>query len=94
MCTTFLTAMMLLIVAKRLKAAQNSQMYGNDVSVPGLPPVAMLLIFIGVMTILVIMAKLNFFNQTLVFAVVTCLLLFTYMLKLTLFASRWPVLLR
>jgi hypothetical protein len=85
--------MMLLIVAKRLKAAQKSRMYGNDVSMPGLPPVAMLLIFVGVMTILVIMAKLKFVNETLVFAVVTCLLLFTYMLKLTLFASRRPVLL-
>lgn len=92
MCT-FLTAMMLLVVAKRLKAQQKARMYGDDKSVPGLPPFAMLLIFGVVMGVIVILAKLKFINETLVFAVVTCILLFIYMLKLTLFETRRPVLL-
>ena len=92
MCT-FLTGMMLLIVAKRLKAAQKSRLYQEDVTMPGLPPVAMFALFIAVMTIIIVMAKLKFVNETLVFAVVTCVLLFIYMLKLTLFDTRRPVLL-
>jgi uncharacterized membrane protein len=92
MCT-FLTAMMLLIVAKRLKAAQKSRMYQGEISMPGLPPVAMFAIFAGIMIIIVVMAKFKFVNETLVFAVVTCVLLFIYMLKLTLFDNRRPVLL-
>jgi uncharacterized membrane protein YhaH (DUF805 family) len=92
MCT-FLSAMMLLIVAKRLKAAQKSRMYQESSSMPGLPPLAMLAIFVGVMSIIIVMANLKFVNETLVFAVVTCVLLFIYMLKLTLFDNRRPVLL-
>ena len=90
--TTFLTAMMLLIVAKRLKASQKSRVYG-DVQMPGLPPAAMAVIFAGVMIIIIVLAKLKFVNETLVFAVVICILLFIYMLKLTLFDNRRPVLL-
>lgn len=93
MCT-FMSAMMLLIVAKRLKSAQKLRAYNqDDAYMPGLPPVAMLSIYVGIMTIVVVMAKLKFVNETLVFAVVTCLLLFIYMLKLTLFDTRRPVLL-
>lgn len=92
MCT-FMTAMMLLIIAKRLKAQQKARMYGEDQSIPGLPPCAMLIIFGVVMGVIVTLAKLKFINETLVFAVVTCILLFIYMLKLTLFESRRPVLL-
>ena len=85
---------MLLIVAKRLKAAQKSRQYetrGNKL--PGLPPLAMLAIFCGIMVIILAMAQLKFVNETLVFAVVTCVLLFIYMLKLTLFDQRKPLLL-
>ena len=102
MCT-FMAAMMLLIVAKRLKASQKQrnsyQFYESDTeipptSMPGLPPVAMFAIFLSVMIIIVVLAEMKFVNETLVFAVVTCVLLFIYMLKLTLFASRRkPVLL-
>jgi uncharacterized membrane protein YhaH (DUF805 family) len=92
MCT-FLTAMMLLIIAKRLKAQQKARMYGEDQSMPGLPPCAMAIIFFVVMIVIVTLAVLKFINETLVFAVVTCILLFIYMLKLTLFENRRPVLL-
>jgi hypothetical protein len=101
MCS-FMAAMMLLIVAKRLKVSQKQrltyQYYENDTevpasSMPGLPPVAMLAIFVSVMIIIIVLAEMKFVNETLVFAVVTCVLLFIYMLKLTLFASRKPVLL-
>lgn len=75
------------------------QYYENDTeapsssSMPGLPPVAMLAIFVSIMIIIIVLAEMKFVNETLVFAVVTCVLLFIYMLKLTLFARRKPVLL-
>lgn len=93
MCT-FLTAMMLLIIAKRLKAQQKARMYGEDqLPMPGLPPIAMAIIFFVIMTVIAVLSALKFINETLVFAVVTCILLFIYMLKLTLFENRRPVLL-
>lgn len=86
----FMAAMMLLVFAKRVKAYEKASLYGDelDVAHPGLPPMAMVLLFILIMTIIVGLATLKFVNQTLVFAVVTCVLLFIYMLKLTLFESR------
>lgn len=89
----FMTAMMLLIIAKRLKAQQKARMYGDDHPIPGLPPFAMAIIFIVIMCVIITLAKVKFINETLVFAVVTCILLFIYMLKLTLFESRRPTLL-
>ena len=44
-----------------------------------------------VFTVIIVLAALKFVNETLVFAVVTCVLLFIYMLKLTLFESRKQV---
>lgn len=97
-----MAAMMLLIVAKRLRVSYKQrlsyQCHENDTeilpsSMPGLPPVAMLAIFLSIMIIIIVLAEMKFVNETLVFAVVTCVLLFIYMLKLTLFASRKPVLL-
>jgi UDP-N-acetylmuramyl pentapeptide phosphotransferase/UDP-N-acetylglucosamine-1-phosphate transferase len=92
MCT-FMTAMLLLIVAKRLKATQKSRLYGENPQMPGLPPMAMAIIFLTIMIIIIAMAKFKFVSETLLFAVVTCILLFIYMLKLTLFDHRRPVLL-
>lgn len=86
-------AMMLLIVAKRLKAQQKARMYGEDQPMPGLPPFAMAIIFCLILAVITALGKLKFINETLVFAVVTCILLFIYMLKLTLFENRRPVLL-
>jgi hypothetical protein len=60
---------------------------------PGLPPFAMVILFFVIMGVIITFAKLHFINETLVFAVVTCILLFIYMLKLTLFETRRPVLL-
>jgi hypothetical protein len=92
MCT-FLTGMMVLIVAKRLKAQHKARIYGDFEPMPGLPPFAMAVIFLVTITAVVILAKFKFVNETLVFAVATCILLFIYMLKLTLFESRRPVIL-
>jgi hypothetical protein len=89
----FMTAMLLLIIAKRLKAQQKARSYGDDHPVPGLPPCAMAIIFFVIMGVIVTLARVRFINETLVFAVVTCVLLFIYMLKLTLFESRRPILL-
>jgi uncharacterized membrane protein YhaH (DUF805 family) len=88
-----MTAMTLLIVAKRLKAQQKARIYGDDQPMPGLPPFAMAIIFFVMLVMIITLAKLKFINETLVFAVVTCVLLFIYMLKLTLFENRRPVLL-
>ncbi len=68
-------------------------MYGEELSMPGLPPYAMAIIFFAIVAVILSLAKLKFINETLVFAVVTCILLFIYMLKLTLFENRRPVLL-
>ena len=90
---TFLSGLMLLIVAKRLKAQRKSRLYGDDEPLPGLPPFGMAIVFGVTMAVIVTLAKLRFVNETLVFAVVTCIVLFIYMLKLTLFENRRPVLL-
>jgi hypothetical protein len=94
MMCVFMAAMMMLAVAKRLKAAQKRRSYGQeDLPLPGLPPVSMLMIYFGILIIITVLATLRFVNETLVFAVVLCILLFIYMLKLTLFDNRRPVLL-
>jgi len=85
--------MMLLVVAKRLKAQQKARIYGDDHPMPGLPPFGMAIVFCVIMAVIITLAKLKFVNETLVFAVVTCILFFIYMLKLTLFENRRPVLL-
>lgn len=108
MCT-FIASMMLLIAAKHQRASsiirkQQSFYSANDYDprgsgfdtgqIPGLPPMVMLTLFIVVMIITVALAVFNFVNETLVFAVVCCILLFIYMLKITLFSvQRRPVLL-
>ena len=92
MCV-FMGAMMLLVFAKRVKAYERAAMWGDEPGAPnpGLPPAAMLMLFGIVFMIVVVLAALKFVNETLVFAVVTCVLLFLYMLKLTLFESRKQV---
>jgi len=108
MCT-FMAAMVVLVVAKRVKTTrsvrkQNSFFYANDYdtsvsgydtsAIPGLPASAMFTMFAAVMIIITALAFLHFVNETLVFAVVCCILLFIYMLKITLFsATKRPVLL-
>mmetsp|Transcript_21229 Transcript_21229/g.44116 ORF Transcript_21229/g.44116 Transcript_21229/m.44116 type:complete len:602 (+) Transcript_21229:281-2086(+) len=91
MCV-FMGAMMLLVFAKRVKAYERAAMWGDEPGAPnpGLPPMAMLMLFVIVFTIIVVLAVVKFVNETLIFAVVTCILLFIYMLKLTLFESRKP----
>jgi hypothetical protein len=88
----FMTSMMALIVAKRLKSKQKARLYGDAMKL-GLSPFAMSVIFCIIMAVIITLAKLKFVNETLVFAVVTCILIFIYMLKLTLFERRRPVLL-
>eukprot|EP01082_Thalassiosira_pseudonana_P009479 g8409.t1 g8409 contig3:21366-23731(-) len=90
--SVFMGAMMLLVFAKRVKAYERAAMWGDEPGAPnpGLPPMAMLMLFATVFTLIVVLATLKFVNETLVFAVVMCILLFIYMLKLTLFESRKP----
>ena len=90
-----MAAMMLLIFAKRVKAYEKAHIYGDDfeASYPGLPPMAMVLLFGIILAAIILAARLKFVNETLVFAVITCILLFIYMLKLTLFENRGPNLL-
>ncbi len=86
----FMAGMMLLVFAKRVKAYEKASIYGDEVepNYPGLPPLVMVLIFITLMAVIITMARLKLVNETLVFSVITCTLLFIYMLKLTLFENR------
>lgn len=88
----FMAAMMLLIFAKRVKAYEKAKIFDGEIEmqVPGLPPFAMAIIFVSILLVIVIMANLKFVNETLVFSVVQCILLFMYMLKLTLFERQTP----
>ena len=108
MCA-FMATMMMLVVAKHNRATmkiqkQQSFYSGNEYDtahsgidtkqVPGLPPAAMLIIFCAIMLTITAMALVHFVNETLVFAVVCCILLFIYMLKITLFSvQKRPILL-
>lgn len=90
----FMASMMLLVLAKRVKAYERATIYGDeDAPYPGLPPMAMFLLFVLVLTVILVLANLKMVNETLLFAVITCIFLFMYMLKLTLFESRGPMLL-
>ena len=84
----------MLIFAKRVKAYEKAAIYQDEEDGPGqgLPPIVLALFFIIVLTGIIILANLRLVNETLVFAVVTCILLFIYMLKLTLFESKSPAL--
>eukprot|EP00531_Pseudo-nitzschia_arenysensis_P009895 CAMPEP_0116151924 /NCGR_PEP_ID=MMETSP0329-20121206/20370_1 /TAXON_ID=697910 /ORGANISM="Pseudo-nitzschia arenysensis, Strain B593" /LENGTH=689 /DNA_ID=CAMNT_0003648597 /DNA_START=232 /DNA_END=2301 /DNA_ORIENTATION=+ len=108
MCT-FMATMMVLIVAKHKRAArtilkQQSFYSANDYDpthsgidsnqVSGLPPTVMYTIFGAIILTILALALVNFVNETLVFAVVCCILFFIYMLKITLFSvQKRPVLL-
>ena len=90
-----LTGMMFFNVTKRYKQQQYARKFGDPESVtlslPGLPPFPMAVIFLSALTTMITMAKLKFVNETLVFSVVACLLLLIYTLKLTVFETRDPV---
>lgn len=93
MCV-FMSFMMLLVFAKRVKAYEKASIYGDDaVKEVGMAPSIMAGFFVVIFLIVVILAVLKFVNETLVFAVVSCILLFIYMLKLTLFEPKSPALL-
>merc|ERR1712048_366527 len=88
MCS-FMCSMMLLIFAKRVKAYEKASVYGEELNVsPGWPPIVLALLFILLLVSVISLANLSLVNETLVFAVVTCIMLFIYMLKLTLFENR------
>jgi hypothetical protein len=87
-------AMMLLIFAKRVKAYEKASVYGEELNVsPGCPPIVLALLFILLLVSVIALANLSLVNETLVFAVVTCIILFIYMLKLTLFETKTNTLL-
>lgn len=88
----FMAMMMLLVFAKRVKAYEKARKFDDDAAAqyPGLPPMAMVLLFTLIMITILVLANLKFVNETLVFAVVQCILLFIYMLKLTLFERQTP----
>jgi len=94
MCA-FMASMMGLIFAKRVKAYEKAAIYADDENAPdlGLKPIPMGLMFVLALVTIIVMANLRLVNETLVVAVVSCILLFIYMLKLTLFESKNPGLL-
>jgi hypothetical protein len=90
MCA-FLGSMMMLIFAKRVKAYEKASIYGDEgLENAGMSPTVLSGIFGFVFVLIIILALLKLVNETLVCAVVTCILLFTYMLKITLFETNEP----
>ncbi len=88
MCV-FMGFMMLLVFAKRVKAYEKASIYGEEMMADvGMSPSVMAALFGLIFAIIIILAFLRFVNETLVFAVVFCILLFIYMLKLTLFETK------
>lgn len=88
MCV-FMAFMMLLVFAKRVKAYEKASIYGEEaLSEVGMSPSVMACLFVVVFVTVIVLAVLKFVNETLVFSVVTCILLFIFMLKLTLFESK------
>jgi len=93
MCV-FMGFMMLLVFAKRVKAYEKASIYGEEMLADvGMSPSVMAALFGLIFAIIIILAFLKFVNETLVFAVVFCILLFIYMLKLTLFETKSSALL-
>jgi len=89
----FMASMMALIFAKRIKAYEKAAIYADDDNNGpdlGLKPMPMGIFFVVVLAGIILMAYLRLVNETLVVAVVSCILLFIYMLKLTLFESKNP----
>ena len=87
----FMASMMMLIIAKRVKAYEKASIYGEEgMARVGASPTLLSTLFLLVSVIVVTLALLSFVNETLVCAVVTCILLFTYMLKITLFEAGEP----
>jgi len=88
--------MMALIFARRIKAYKKAAIYADDDNnAPdlGLKPMPMSVICVVVVVVvagIIAMDHLRLVNETLVVAVVSCILLFIYMLKLTLFESKNP----
>lgn len=89
----FMSSMMLFIIAKRVKMFDKASIYSDDENPDlGIPPFPMGVMFLLILGIVVVMAVLRLVNETLVVAVVSCILLFIYMLKLTLFETKDPLL--
>jgi len=86
----FMSSMMGLIFAKRLKAYEKASIYADEENTPdlGLRPVSMGALFGLTLVVIILMAWWRLVNETLVVAVLCCILLFVYMLKLTLFESK------
>jgi UDP-N-acetylmuramyl pentapeptide phosphotransferase/UDP-N-acetylglucosamine-1-phosphate transferase len=87
----FLASMMVLVFVKNRNAYYKPVIYADDFeSAPkeGVSPVVLGAAFFVVIVVIYLLAKSNFVNTTLVFTVVVCILLFIFMLKLTLFESR------
>jgi len=92
--SVFMGFMMLLVFAKRVKAYEKASIYGDEMLAEvGMSPAVMVGLFAIIFILVIVLAVLKFVNETLVFAVVSCILLFIYMLKITLFESKSPPLL-
>jgi len=85
-------SMMMLVVAKRVKAYEKANIYGDEMlEGAGISPTALMYSFAAAFLVIILLAVLRFVNETLVCAVVICILLFIYMLKITLFETEEPL---
>ena len=92
MCV-FMASMMALIFEKRIKAYKKAAIYADDHNkTPDLrlKPMPMSVIFVVVLEGIIVTDYLRLLNETSMVAMVSCILSFIYMLKLTLFESKNP----
>lgn len=83
----FITSIMGIILMKRIKSFEMAIAYAeeDDAPDPGIPPLPMGLLFFTVLCCIIILASLQLANETLLIAVITCIVLSIYMTNVTFF---------
>jgi hypothetical protein len=82
---TFISAMMIIILVKRTKSFNRAIIYEDeqDTPHPGLPPVAILMFFVVLASVISSLMYLKLVTQTLALLVFLCIVLFIVLLKFT-----------
>jgi len=82
----------LLIFVQRVKAFEKAAIYSDEFETSdlGVSPLTMMTLFIILLGLIATLAKLKLVGETLVLALIACMLLFIYVLKLTLFEGFGP----
>lgn len=86
---TFISAIMIIILVKRTKSFKRAIIYEDeqDTPHPGLPPVAIVMFFVVLASVVSSLIYLKLVTQTLALLVFLCIVLFIVLLKFTLFGE-------